>query len=107
MTWLCRDVIEVGQAIICLPRYHNAMDGPLEKVKAFPTTPGVYLMKDAQGRVLYVGKAKNLRNRAAHYFSVAAADDPRTADLVRLIADIDFVVADTEVDALLMEARLI
>ncbi|MFL5241508.1 MAG: excinuclease ABC subunit UvrC [Gemmataceae bacterium] len=80
---------------------------PGEKVKEFPTTPGVYLMKDSQGRVLYVGKAKNLRSRASHYFSKAAADDPRTSDLVPLIADIDFLPADSEVDALLMEARLV
>ena len=58
---------------------------PREKVKLFPAAPGVYLMKDAQGRVLYVGKAKNLRNRAAHYFSRAAAEDHRTADLVKLM----------------------
>ncbi len=80
---------------------------PGEKVKQFPTTPGVYLMKDGQGRVLYVGKAKNLRNRASHYFTKAAADDPRTSDLVKLIEDIDFVPAETEVDALLLEARLV
>src|SRR6516164_7579996 len=80
---------------------------PAEKVKQFPTTPGVYLMKDDKGVVLYVGKAKNLRNRASHYFTQAAADDPRTADLVKLIADIDFLQAETEVDALLLEARLV
>jgi len=80
---------------------------PCDKVKEFPTTPGVYLMKDAQGRALYVGKAKNLRNRASHYFTKAAAEEPRTADMVKLIADIDFLPADTEVDALLMEARLV
>src|SRR5437588_4409517 len=80
---------------------------PGEKVKEFPTTPGVYLMKDTQGRVIYVGKAKNLRNRASHYFVKAGAEDTRTADLVKLIADIDFLSAETEVDALLLEARLI
>ncbi len=80
---------------------------PGEKVKQFPAAPGVYLMKDAQGRVIYVGKAKNLRNRASHYFTKAAAEDVRTADLVKAIADIDFLPADTEVDALLLEARLI
>src|SRR5260370_32510426 len=64
-------------------------------------------MKDAQGRVLYVGKAKTLRNRAGHYFSKAAAEDLRTADLVKLIADIDYLAAETEVDALLLEARLV
>src|SRR5207253_5795001 len=80
---------------------------PAEKVKQFPAAPGVYLMKDAQGRVVYVGKAKNLRNRAGHYFTKVAAEDPRTADLVKVIADIDFLAADTEVDALLLEARLV
>jgi excinuclease ABC subunit C len=80
---------------------------PAEKVKQFPLTPGVYLMKDLQGRVIYIGKAKNLRNRASHYFTKAAAEDHRTADLVKVIADIDFLPADSEVDALLMEARLI
>src|SRR5437868_1662762 len=80
---------------------------PGEKAKQFPTTPGVYLMKDAQGRVIYVGKAKHLRNRASHYFTQIAAVEERTAELVKVIADIDFLEADTEVDALLMEARLI
>jgi excinuclease ABC subunit C len=80
---------------------------PGEKAKQFPPAPGVYLMKDAEGRVIYVGKAKNLRNRASHYFTKAAADEERTADLVKLIADIDFIPADSEVDALLMEARLV
>jgi excinuclease ABC subunit C len=80
---------------------------PAEKVKQFPAGPGVYLMKDADGRVIYVGKAKNLRNRASTYFTKAAAEEHRTAELVKHIADIDFVPADSEVDALLMEARLI
>lgn len=80
---------------------------PREKVKLFPTSPGVYLMKDSQGRVLYVGKAKNLRNRAGHYFTQAATEDARTSDLVKLIADVDFIATDSDVDALLMEARLV
>ena len=53
-----------------------------EKVRSFPQTPGVYLMKDDAGRVIYVGKAKNLRARAGSYFLKAAAEDPRTAKLV-------------------------
>jgi len=76
------------------------------KVREFPQTPGVYLMKDAVGRVIYVGKAKSLRARAGSYFLKAAAEDRRTAELVREIADIDFIPADSEVDALLIEARL-
>lgn len=77
------------------------------KVREFPQTPGVYLMKDGRGRVIYVGKAKNLRARAGSYFLKAAADDRRTAELVREICDIDFVEAESEVDALLAEARLV
>ncbi|GAB6167261.1 excinuclease ABC subunit UvrC [Thermostilla marina] len=77
------------------------------KVKNFPHAPGVYLMKDAAGVVIYVGKAKDLRNRAGSYFLKAAAEDPRTARLVQEICDIDYLEADSEVDALLMEARLI
>jgi len=78
-----------------------------EKVRSFPQSPGVYLMKDAAGRVIYVGKAKNLRARAGSYFLKAAAEERRTADLVREIRDIDYLEADSEVDALLMESRLI
>jgi excinuclease ABC subunit C len=77
------------------------------KVREFPQSPGVYLMKDIAGRVIYVGKAKNLRNRAGSYFLKAAAEDARTADWIGEIADIDCVVCESEVDALLMEARLI
>src|SRR5947209_16250837 len=89
------------------PAAESAPVPPAEKVKQFPTTPGVYLMKDEQGRVIYVGKAKNLRSRAGTYFTKAAAEEHRTAELVKHIADIDFVPADSEVDALLMEARLV
>lgn len=80
---------------------------PREKVKTFPMTPGVYLMKDGRGRVIYVGKAVNLRNRASSYFTKQAAEDFRTANLVPEIKDIDFITVDSEVDALLLEARLI
>lgn len=82
-------------------------DRAAAKVREFPQTPGVYLMKDAAGRVIYVGKAVNLRSRAGSYFLKAAAEDRRTADLVREVCDIDYIEADSEVDALLVEARLI
>ena len=73
-----------------------------EKVRDFPQSPGVYLMKDAAGRVIYIGKAKNLRARAGSYFLKAAADDARTARLVTDIRDIDYILAESEVDALLV-----
>lgn len=78
-----------------------------EKVRNFPQSPGVYLMLDADKRVIYVGKAKNLRSRAGSYFLSAAAEDSRTCQLVQEIFDIDFIAAESEVDALLVEARLI
>lgn len=79
-----------------------------EKVRSkFPAAPGVYLFQDQAGRVLYVGKANNLRSRAGSYFLAAAASDQRTFQLVRDAYDIDFIEAESEVDALLMEARLI
>lgn len=80
---------------------------PSQKVRSFPTTPGVYLMKDSEARVIYVGKAVNLRNRAGSYFTAAAETDRRTADLIPEIADIDYIEAESEVDALLLESRLI
>src|SRR6185295_13174044 len=78
-----------------------------EKVRSLPTTSGVYLMKDGLGRVIYVGKAVNLRSRVGSYFNSGAAFDRRTRDLVPEIRDLDFVPCDSEVEALLLEARLI
>jgi excinuclease ABC subunit C len=77
------------------------------KVREFPRSPGIYLMKDGAGRVIYVGKAKNLRSRAGSYFLKGAMAERRTSDWVQEIADVDFVACDSDVDALLMEARLI
>ncbi|MCA9176598.1 MAG: excinuclease ABC subunit UvrC [Planctomycetales bacterium] len=77
-----------------------------EKVREFPQCPGVYLMKDSAGRVIYVGKAKNLRSRASSYFLKGAAEEKRTSWVCE-ICDIDFVECESEVDALLMESRLI
>jgi excinuclease ABC subunit C len=79
-----------------------------DKVRAkFPAAPGVYLFQDQAGRVLYIGKAKDLRARVSHYFLTAAALDQRTSHLVREAYDVDFIETDSEVDALLTEARLV
>ncbi len=82
-----------------------------DRIRRFPKTPGVYLMKDAQGVVLYVGKAKDLRSRVGSYFQDSAdllsTRGPEIARMVTLVADIDFLDCDTEVDALLQENRLI
>ena len=85
----------------------NAYERTAAKVRTFPQSPGVYLMKDEAGVVIYVGKATNLRSRAGSYFLKAASEEARTADWVRSIADADFIECDSEVDALLVESRLI
>ncbi|HZL89991.1 MAG TPA: excinuclease ABC subunit UvrC [Pirellulaceae bacterium] len=77
------------------------------KVREFPKTPGIYLLKDVAGRVIYIGKAKSLRSRAGSYFLVGAQHEYRTAPWVHEIADADFVECESEVDAILMESRLI
>ncbi len=61
------------------------------KVRAFPRNPGVYLFKDNAGRVIYVGKAKNLRARASSYFHVGAAAEVRVRDWLHEIVDVDFL----------------
>jgi excinuclease ABC subunit C len=78
-----------------------------EKVRSFPKTPGVYLMKDARGRVIYVGKAVSLRSRVGQYFQPSADLGPRKEQMVAEVTDVEFLPAESEVDALLQEARLI
>jgi excinuclease ABC subunit C len=72
-----------------------------------PTKPGCYLMKDADGKVIYVGKAINLRNRVRSYFHTNAQHHPRTVQLVRKIADIEWIIVDSELEALILEMNLI
>lgn len=82
-----------------------------ERIASLPKSPGVYLMKDAEGRVLYVGKAKDLRSRVSSYFQpgadLLASRGPDICRMVASVADIDVVECESEVDALLKEARLI
>jgi excinuclease ABC subunit C len=78
-----------------------------EKLDALPTKPGVYLMKDASGKVLYVGKAVSLRARVRSYFHASASHNPKTQRLVANIADIDFIVTASELEALILESNLI
>jgi excinuclease ABC subunit C len=77
-----------------------------EKLKEIPTSPGVYLHKDSGGRVIYVGKAKNLRSRVRSYFR-ARPFDRKTDALVGQISDLEFIVTDNEVEALILEATLV
>ncbi len=72
-----------------------------------PSKPGCYLMKDRNGKVIYVGKAINLRNRVRSYFHNSAQQHPRTQKLVAKIADIEWIVVDSELEALILEMNLI
>ena len=78
-----------------------------ERVSRLPDQPGVYLFHDAQGRLLYVGKAASLRKRVASYFRPEPALSPRIARLVRSIASLDVRLTASETEALLLEAQLI
>jgi excinuclease ABC subunit C len=76
-------------------------------LKELPTEPGVYFMKDARDQILYIGKSKKLRNRVRSYFRDTHRHMPRTAIMVMQIVDIEFIVTDTEAEALALEANLI
>ena len=77
------------------------------KLKNLPTSPGVYLMKDSKHKVIYAGKAKNLKNRVKSYFQKTSDDRLYTEYLIRHVADIDFVLTETEKEALILENNLI
>ena len=81
--------------------------GLKDKLEHLPVRPGVYLLKDAEGRVLYVGKARVLRDRVRSYFQASRPVDPRRGDLVSEVTDLDLVLTDTEMEALALENNLI
>lgn len=78
-----------------------------EKLKNLPEQPGVYLMKDQKGLIIYVGKAINLKNRVRSYFSSQHPNSPKTRMLVASIRDLDFIITDSEIEALILESNLI
>src|SRR5215468_1901810 len=80
---------------------------PREKAQALPESAGVYLFRDAAGKVLYVGKARNLRSRVKSYFLESRWIDAKTGSLVREIADVQYIVVDNEREALALENNLI
>ena len=76
-----------------------------DKANSLPTSPGVYIMKNADGAVIYVGKSKKLKNRVASYFS--GAHNYKTEKMVSLVADFDYIICKTEIEALTLENVLI
>jgi excinuclease ABC subunit C len=79
----------------------------LQKIRTIPTEPGVYLYKNAEGEVIYVGKAKNLRSRVASYFHEGRWEDAKTGTLVREAVDVDYIVVANNKEALALENNLI
>lgn len=78
-----------------------------QKALSLPYQPGVYIMLDRMGEVIYVGKAKQLKNRVSQYFHDSAGHSAKTAAMVSLIHDFDVIVADSEFEALVLECSLI
>lgn len=77
------------------------------RYKDIPKNPGVYLMKNSRGKIIYVGKAKNLQNRVKSYFMNIKSHNAKTLELVKNIKDIEFFICKTEVEALILENNLI
>ena len=87
-------------------RYNNPVTLE-EKLASLPDRPGVYLYKDAKAQVIYVGKAASLRSRVRSYFQESRPHDAKTDALVRQVADLEFIVTDNELEALMLEANLV
>ncbi|GCF92604.1 nucleotide excision repair endonuclease [Enterococcus florum] len=81
------------------------MESLKEKVASLPTQPGVYFMKNKQGQIIYVGKAKNLKRRVSSYFVQNKQHSRKTKEMISQIKDFDFQLVDTEFDALLVELQ--
>ena len=77
------------------------------KLKNLPTQPGVYLFKGEKDKILYIGKAKNLRNRVRTYFQSPQRLSPKTARLMSKAVDFELLVTENEIEALILEANLV
>ena len=78
-----------------------------EELKKLPQKPGVYLMKDENGHIIYVGKAVNLKNRVRQYFQSSRNQTAKTRSMVPNIREFEYIVTDSEMEALLLECNLI
>ncbi|MCL2934273.1 MAG: GIY-YIG nuclease family protein, partial [Trichodesmium sp. MAG_R03] len=77
------------------------------RLKEIPQTPGVYLMRDSSDRILYIGKSKKLRSRVRSYFRDGKNHTHRISLMIQQIVEIEFIVTDTEAEALALEANLV
>ena len=78
-----------------------------EKLDNLPVEPGVYLYRDTAGKIIYIGKARSLRSRVRSYFQESRPLDPKTERLVEEAADLEFIITDSEVEALILESTLV
>lgn len=78
-----------------------------KKLATLPLCPGVYLMKDAENKIIYVGKSKVLKNRVSQYFQNSVTHSPKTLAMVSQVADFEYILTDTEAEALALECNLI
>ena len=85
----------------------NLPENIREKLALLPDSPGVYIMKDARGRIIYVGKAVVLRNRVRQYFQHNSSHSPKVKAMVSHIADFEFIMTGSEIEALILECNLI
>ena len=78
-----------------------------EKAMKLPLTPGVYIMKNKSGKIIYIGKAKKLKNRVSQYFGSQNRHSTKVRKMVENVADFDYILTDTEFEALVLECSLI
>ena len=78
-----------------------------EKAAKLPMTPGVYIMKDKSNKIIYIGKAKKLKNRVGQYFAFKSSHAPKVAKMVENVHDFDYILTDSEFEALVLECSLI
>ncbi len=87
------------------------MDSRLTKLKSkanrLPKSPGVYIMKDKSGKIIYIGKAKALKNRVTQYFGAGSGHTEKVRQMVSLVADFEYIICDSEFEALILENSLI
>jgi len=79
----------------------------LQKVKTAPVDPGCYIFRNEQKKIIYIGKAKHLRNRVKSYFRADKSHDPKTQSMVKKVRDIEFIITHSEIEALILENTLI
>jgi excinuclease ABC subunit C len=77
------------------------------KLKNLPENPGIYIMKDEGNNIIYVGKAKNLKNRVSQYFKASKGHSPKVVAMVERIRNLEYIITDTELEALILECNLI